>query len=676
MFSLAVLVSFGNLPGPTITCVSVLPNGDVSISWNQVSDPSGIFVKYEIFEVGTSGLISLQSISSRTTINYVHTSATANINAKRYIISTTTTNPTTNFSDTVSSMRLFVNNPSNGMAILNWNPVFSPNNSFTASNWYKIYREFPTGNWTLIDSVQYGNEYYRDTITVCSDSINYRVTNSNTNCTSVSSVDGKNFNDVIPPYAPIITSVTVDTSNNLGTVRWNPSKPNDTRGYIILKNISGAWVPIDTVYGINNTIYQYNLSTAYSGSECFGVAAFDSCYYGSPLTPNTSAMSAPHCSVYLNEVYQACNKTINLAWNSYSGWNSGISNYEVLQSLNGGDISKLGTTTSNTFIVSNLKPDSLYCFTIQSISGNQFDTSLSNKICIETVYPYISDTNYLQTVTVVNENRIDLRIYTTPSNTVKGYDIFRSEDEGITFNSIGFAPNTTIPITFSDRNVNSSSFNYQYHVKALDSCNNSVDDISNTSKNILLKTSINQNNYKVSLHWNYFTTWIGLVQEYRVYRKLGSASSTLIATLPSTINKYEDDISNFYSSSDDGKFCYEIEAIENTNSYLISETSFSNESCITPNELIYVPNSFTPNSNGINDKFKPVIGFADFSSYKMSIYNRLGQEIFTTKDINEGWDGTKNSESLQNGIYIYSIQINNTEGKPINLTGTIALFYE
>jgi len=667
------LASFGNLPGPTITCVSVLSNGNVQLSWTPINDPSGIFVKYEVYEVGTAGLTLLQSISNRTSSTFLHTTAAGNVNSKRYIISTTTSIPTNNFSDTVSSMRLFVNNPSNGMAILNWNPVFSPVNSPSASNWYRVYREFPLGTWTLIDSVRYGNEYYRDTITICDDSINYRVTNSSISCTSISSVDGDNFKDVIPPYAPVIKSATVDTSNNLGTINWFPSKPNDTRGYIILKNISGSWVPVDTVYGINNTSYQYSLSNASSNSECFGVAAFDSCYYGSPLTPNTSAMSAPHCTVQVNEVYQACNKTINLSWNSYSNWNSGVSSYEIIQSINGAVNNKIGSTNTNSFTVSNVMPDSLYCFVVQSVSGNLADTSFSNKKCIRTIYPYISDTNYLQTVTVFDDNRIDLRIFTTAKNTVKGYDVYRSEDGGSSFNSIGFAPKSSIPSNFTDNNVNSTILKYQYKLEARDSCNNSTGLITNTSESILLTSFNNQNNYLIRLSWNSYTTWNGLVQEYKVYRKLGGGSFSLLATLPATTNEYQDDLSNFYSSSDDGQFCYRIEAIENNNSFLFSETSLSNTTCITPKELIFIPNSFTPNSDGINDLFLPQIGFADFTTYKISIYNRLGQEVFMSNNIEKGWDGTNKNEQLQNGIYIYTIQINNTEGKPISISGTIAL---
>jgi gliding motility-associated-like protein len=670
-FLLVSFFSFGNLPGPKINCVSVLPNGNITITWESVLDPTGIFVNYEIFEVTSGGMASLQVISNRLITSFTHTTTLGQTSSFRYVVSTNSSVPSTNFSDTVSSIKLFVNNPSNGMAILNWNPVFSPINSPTASNWYRIFREYPLGTWTLIDSVPYGNEYYRDTITICNDSINYRVTNSNTYCASVSSVDGKTFSDVIPPYPPTIRSVTVDTSLNVGTIRWNPSRPNDTRGYIILKNIGGSWVPIDTVYGINNTSYVYSLSNAGNESECFGVAAFDSCYYGTPLTPNTSAMSNPHCSVYVQQAYRACDKTITFNWNSYSGWSSGVLTYHILESINGSQPTTKGSTSGNSFTLNNVKADSTYCVVIQAISQNLSDSSLSNKICTNTIYPYISDTNYLQTVTVDDENKIDLKIFTTPSNTIKGYTIYKSTDNGSTFNEIGFAPNSSSPILFSDRNVNTSVRNYAYKGIAKDSCNNGTNQETNTSQTILLEANINQSNYKVTISWTPYSSWDGNIREYNIYRKTGNGTAFLLATLPSTVTTFEDDLSRFYNASSDGNFCYYVEAVENINSYLISEISLSNETCVSPKELIYIPNAFTPNSDGTNDYFLPIIGFADYTTYSLRIFNRLGQEVFTTTDINTGWDGFHDGETVTNEIFLYTVLIETAEGKPISKSGTV-----
>jgi len=57
-------------------------------------------------------------------------------------------------------------------------------------------------------------------------------------------------------------------------------------------------------------------------------------------------------------------------------------------------------------------------------------------------------------------------------------------------------------------------------------------------------------------------------------------------------------------------------------------------------DLIYIPNSFTPNQDGFNDLFKPVIDSRIASDlYELSIYNRWGDLVFQTSDPNQAWNG-------------------------------------
>jgi gliding motility-associated-like protein len=86
---------------------------------------------------------------------------------------------------------------------------------------------------------------------------------------------------------------------------------------------------------------------------------------------------------------------------------------------------------------------------------------------------------------------------------------------------------------------------------------------------------------------------------------------------------------------------------------------------------VYVPNSFTPNEDGINDDFGPV-GHG-FPGYEMSIFNRWGQEVFSFSGDDGKWDGNDRSgKVLPSGVYVYQIRVfNSTSGKPIR--GTVTL---
>ena len=87
------------------------------------------------------------------------------------------------------------------------------------------------------------------------------------------------------------------------------------------------------------------------------------------------------------------------------------------------------------------------------------------------------------------------------------------------------------------------------------------------------------------------------------------------------------------------------------------------------------PNIFTPNGDGLNDYFFPrnllTRGLIDF---KMDIYNRWGQLIYQTKNIEgQGWDGTFNNEHQPEGVYIYQITATFKDGQKESKTGNLTL---
>lgn len=87
------------------------------------------------------------------------------------------------------------------------------------------------------------------------------------------------------------------------------------------------------------------------------------------------------------------------------------------------------------------------------------------------------------------------------------------------------------------------------------------------------------------------------------------------------------------------------------------EASSYQEVCVEPATVIHIPNSFTPNGDGINDVWLPVgIGLTD---YELIIYNRWGESIFHTNDPDKGWNGEFQFEPVQMGGYAYKIFFRN-----------------
>ena len=100
--------------------------------------------------------------------------------------------------------------------------------------------------------------------------------------------------------------------------------------------------------------------------------------------------------------------------------------------------------------------------------------------------------------------------------------------------------------------------------------------------------------------------------------------------------------------------------------------SVSNVAEVTPVMALYVPNSFTPNGDGINDQFG-VYG-EGIKQFNMSVYNRWGQIIFEGNSINDTWDGTFEGSLVPNGSYVYHIVSTPSEGRTKVKKGSILLY--
>ncbi len=68
---------------------------------------------------------------------------------------------------------------------------------------------------------------------------------------------------------------------------------------------------------------------------------------------------------------------------------------------------------------------------------------------------------------------------------------------------------------------------------------------------------------------------------------------------------------------------------------------------------IHLPTAFTPNSDGMNDIFRVIGRLSYFRDFTFSIYNRWGERVFYTEDIEAGWDGTYKGITADLGTYFY-----------------------
>ncbi|HZY37416.1 MAG TPA: FG-GAP-like repeat-containing protein [Mucilaginibacter sp.] len=86
---------------------------------------------------------------------------------------------------------------------------------------------------------------------------------------------------------------------------------------------------------------------------------------------------------------------------------------------------------------------------------------------------------------------------------------------------------------------------------------------------------------------------------------------------------------------------------------------------------IYVPNAFTPNGDGKNDQVH--VHSESIQTMSFYIYDQWGELIFTTTNIQNGWDGTYKGTKEPVGVYVYYLQATMIDGQKITKKGTITL---
>jgi PKD repeat protein len=112
-------------------------------------------------------------------------------------------------------------------------------------------------------------------------------------------------------------------------------------------------------------------------------------------------------------------------------------------------------------------------------------------------------------------------------------------------------------------------------------------------------------------------------------------------------------------------------------------SSVDHEVQINPVYDVTVPNAFTPDPNGggggsfdpmdlSNDVFYPFVRFV--KDFRMRVFNRWGELVFESNDINHGWDGYYKGHISQQDVYVYQLWVRFTDNKEVQRTGDLTLF--
>jgi len=523
---------------------------------------------------------------------------------------------------------------------------------------YSIYKSVDGGPPVLLKNTVSDSLLFDSTIT-CGHTYTYQVQAMLTNgkVSFSDSVTIKGFDTLRPATKPIIRVTVTGTSvvNGKTLLSWLPSPKKNILGYNVYRSIDGVnWVQVAS--------HLPGLSFADSGLDTHGQA------YDYRVQPVDSCQNrGDYASLHRTILAKATpgNQLIRLNWNAYIGWKTAkylIFKNGVQVASVGGDTLSFNDTNVICHIIYNYQVQALCDTSLGLISVSNTDSAAS--------YDNIAPPKiYITTVTVSDPNRAATISWApSPADDLKNYYIFRKSATTGDMRLLDSTDQTTFTdSTFLIHPINPIYPIHEpdcYYVFAHDHCGN-ISPGSNEGCIIVLNAK-NETGFN-TLDWNGYKTWYDGVRSYNIYKKEDNNGWNFIGA---TSNGNTQNFTDKNLGDSTINFCYQVEAIENPGKY--NQLSRSTTVCVHQDATIFIPNSFTAsNGDGLNDKFGP-IGL-HIKNYHMQVYNRWGELIYNT-NTGQSWDGTFRGEMVQQGVYIYLIDIEDYNKNISHFSGNITIF--
>ncbi|MCR6641368.1 MAG: gliding motility-associated C-terminal domain-containing protein [Sporocytophaga sp.] len=393
-------------------------------------------------------------------------------------------------------------------------------------------------------------------------------------------------------------------------------------------NYSGAFTPIDTVDGSVAGIVYGELNTT-NDVYCYRITAFDDC--------NNTTSSETICSNTF--AVAASNNVNNLTWSQYSGPN--FLSYEILKNNQ-----SLVTITGNgtvSFNDTDIKCGKEDCYKLVThLSTGKI--SESGIICIKGIStnlpPAIDNLN-----STFENNQVKL-IWSSSITSIPQMSILKNTNGG-TLEKIAEVKQPPYHLPIFDLH-NPACFQTEFS----DSCGNKSP-LSNQTCPVVL--TIEESESENILHWTPYSGFVSGISKYTIVKSDLSGNIIKEIDAGNSLSYTDTEIDPHNSIG----FTYYIKAIPAGTEIL--PFSQSNSKTVKYEIQIFTPTAFTPDKDGINDIFIPKGKF--FTEFEMTVFNRWGEIVFHSTDINSGWDGLYKGDVAKQDSYAYLIKAKDNRGR-------------
>ncbi len=464
-------------------------------------------------------------------------------------------------------------------------------------------------------------------------SVRGRDLNAKDNCNS-STQNFNTFNTL--PLVPINTLNTLDLNTIQLSFNTSPGLQfrlqialNSNVNFQLLQNIIGD--------GQTVTMEVPNLNTE-NNYYCFRLGSYDPC-------TNTTSFGPVICSIRLS--LQVDNNVNRLNWNIQQG---GVNNYSI--NRNG---AAFISNWPNTFLNdSDINCNEPYCY---QVTANYTNGSRSTSIerC------GVSFNNFtppaINNLSVSAQNNAVQIDWLAPDNIdIPFYNVRRSINTG------NFQVIQNVPTLSISDNQNPEENNLCYRVDYTEACGNESP-AGITACVIQLSAEMGSDNI-ATLSWTAYNGWADGVLEYRL-QKFNAQGQFLRSFTISAGTSFRDEINDPFNQ----KVIYVVTAIPNTSGL---SNAVSNSVTILKEPNIYFPSAFTPNEDNLNDVFRVFGQYVN--TFRIKIFNRWGELVYTSNRINEGWDGNFKGKPQPEGTYAFVCELTDEDGRNFTRAGSVVLF--
>ncbi|MCG8308670.1 MAG: gliding motility-associated C-terminal domain-containing protein [Cytophagales bacterium] len=458
---------------------------------------------------------------------------------------------------------------------------------------------------------------------------------SNINCHSTT----KRLNMIIDIQPAVLNEVqVVETDNTSGSISINYTLQPDNNYLIELKSQNQpGYTIVDTINQVLNpdNYLIRNLNTA-DNYYCISVTAFDPC-------DGDRRQSNIGCSINLTSTAQ--NQQNLVEWFTSS---SDFLNYTVYK--DGAVASTITNQGQTQFTDDQVVCGINYNYQLSMMENNGFlsisDTSSVTAISTDIPEPIIN-------ISATVSGQDIIISWEEPQNYVAtGYVISRSKDS----NNYEVLDTLTTN-SYTDPNLFTQSTQYFYKIEYFDACGNLSEESIVASPVLLVSES------DKTLYWTNYEGWSNGISGYLLekYDENGNLIETIDLGISTSYR--EDPVSNPYQF-----ISYKIIAIPND---FTNGNVESNLLKVIYRSKVAFPNAFSPDGDGLNDIFNFESRF--IKAVRMKIFNRWGELVYQTTEVDRGWDGTINGKPAPLGTYIHHTELTDDMGITFIKSGEIIL---